>query len=188
MMTEYSNYFQHLKNRSFKGGLYRYSYLYPRLSSHLSGTVLDIGCGMGSFLKFRPNTIGIDINPLNVEYCRKQSLNAYVIHGERYEFDNEFFDCAIMDNVLEHISDPAPTLREIKRVLKPSGKLLIGVPGQRGCAYDPDHKVFYDKSKLLETVSPLGFEPVLFFNTPFSSRFFDSHLRQYSLYGLFSLS
>lgn len=47
-------------------------------------------------------------------------------------FDSESFDSVLIDNVLEHIEDPNSLLAEIKRVIRPNGGLLIGVPGVLG--------------------------------------------------------
>jgi SAM-dependent methyltransferase len=46
----------------------------------------------------------------------------------RLEFENDFFDWVIANHVLEHIPDLASALKEIKRVLKPSGKAIVMVP------------------------------------------------------------
>jgi hypothetical protein len=64
--------------------------------------------------------------------------------------------------------------------------LLVGVPGRRGWASDPDHKVFYDENSLRECVSDAGFKLTECFHTPlWRSSILDRYLRQYCVYGLF---
>ena len=63
-MTDYQDYFNYLRGRSRLGLLYRKYWLYPRLNKYLYGDVLDVGCGVGDLLSFRPSTIGVDVNPV----------------------------------------------------------------------------------------------------------------------------
>lgn len=186
-MKDASNkkYFEYLLQRSKLGSLYRKYWLYPKISRILQGRVLDVGCGIGDFLAFRKNTAGIDINPYNIRHCERMGLEAYLIESERYPFTNLAFDGAIMDNVLEHLTDPLPTLFEIRRILKPKGTLVVGVPGKRGYDSDTDHKCFYDQAKLSKTVENCGFETGKFLHMPVRSRWLDKNARQYCLYGIF---
>ena len=67
-LNSQEEYFHHLNITSWKGRLYRKYFLYPLLNFHLKGKVLDIGCGLGSYLKSRKNAIGIDVNPFASSY------------------------------------------------------------------------------------------------------------------------
>ncbi|WP_375574303.1 methyltransferase domain-containing protein [Ahrensia marina] len=58
-------------------------------------------------------------------------------------------DVGIMDNVLEYISEPGPLLAEAHRLLKPDATLFVGVPGEKGCHADTDHKIFYNEERLI---------------------------------------
>lgn len=179
-------YYDYLKKRSTLGLLYRKYYLYPKLEREVSGLALDVGCGIGDFLKFRPNTVGVDINPKLVEYCRQQGLNAELMHPDALPFAANHFDSAVLDNVLEHVANPAPLLSEIWRVLKPNGRLLVGVPGSAGYKSDLDHKVFYDKPKLVETLCIANFALSASFYSPLESQLLSTTMRQYCLYATFS--
>lgn len=180
-------YFNYLQGRTRLGALYRRWLLYPRLSRRMSGRTLDIGCGIGDMLAYRDGTIGVDINPRTVAYCRTLGLPAEVMEADRLPFETATFDCALLDNVLEHIVDPSPLLSEACRVLVPSGRLLVGIPGRRGWDSDPDHKVYYSASSLTETVCAAGFELIEVFHTPLiRSTWLEQRLRQYCVFGLFS--
>ncbi len=141
-MTGAEQYYRYLRQRSRLGLFYRRFWLYPHLNRHLSGHALDVGCGIGDFLSYRKGTVGVDINPSTVEWCRSHGLDAQLMATDVLHFDDNIFDSAVLDNVLEHLSAPMPLLREIHRVLRPDGTLVVGVPGKRGYATDPDHKIF----------------------------------------------
>ena len=95
--------------------------------------VLDIGCGHGFLLRAFQQR-GCDV--LGTEYsdgaCRhaREVLNIPVRVGllQDLAFPDQSFDVVVMWHVLEHISDPRPTLAEISRILKPGGLFLVGVP------------------------------------------------------------
>jgi len=176
-------YFEYLSQRSFLGKIYRNFILYPRLNKHLKGKALDIGCGIGDMLSFRPNTIGLDVNPLNINYCKKKKLEAYLMKNGRIPFEDQSFDSLLLDNVLEHIDAPTLLFKEIKRVLKPDGILLIGVPGIRGFESDSDHKTFYDEKKLKSLAKKFKFSVYYLFYMPiFRSIFLSKRLKQYCIY------
>ena len=184
-MNKKQNYFNYLKQRSFLGYIYRRYFLYPKLNSYLKGDVLDVGCGIGDMLAFKPSFIGADINEFNVALCKQRGLNACLMLENVLPFSNNKFDSILLDNVLEHIKDPKPLLSEIKRVMRHDGSLLIGVPGVIGFASDDDHKIFYDESKLAELAKSAGYKILLNMYMPlWRSRLFSKILKQYCVYSL----
>jgi SAM-dependent methyltransferase len=188
-MTISEEYFHYLSNRSLKGKIYRNYFLYPLISRSFKKTdcVLDFGCGVGDYLQFRKNTIGVDINKNNIDYCTQNGNNAKYIENNIIPFDNCTFDGVMMDNVLEHIQDPTPSLIEITRVLKNKGTLIIGVPGIKGFDSDDDHKIFYDRRNLSQLVISLGYQELTAVYTPFlfSSRLMSDKIRIYCMYMVF---
>jgi SAM-dependent methyltransferase len=185
--TQHGDYFTYLMNRSWAGDLYRRFFLYPRLARRLPGLTLDLGCGIGDFLSFRQRTIGVDVNPHAVAYCRKRGLDVRSMSPDVLPMDDACFDSILLDNVLEHIAEPGPILAEIRRTLKPGGRLLVGVPGWRGWEFDPDHKVFYDEPLLEKTLAARGFTAIETFYSPFCrSAWLSRGLRQYCLFMLFT--
>jgi len=100
-------------------------------------------------------------------------------------FEHAVFDSALLDNVLEHIVDPKPLLSDIRRVLRPKGCFVVGVPGIRGFSSDSDHKVFYDDASLVSTLREARFSAKRIFHMPIRSRFLSERMRQYCIYGVF---
>ena len=184
-MTDQHAYFAYLKTRSWRAQLYRRFILYPLLNRHMTGVALDVGCGLGDMLAFRRNTLGADVNPHAVDHCRSRGFDARLIENGRLPFAAESFDTVVLDNVLEHVPDPEPLMHEIRRVLKAGGRVLVGVPGERGYASDSDHKVYYDESTLTATLASAGFQASRVLHVPCRSRMLSRTLRQYCVYGVF---
>jgi SAM-dependent methyltransferase len=95
--------------------------------------VLDIGCGAGCFLaEFARrgwNTVGIDASDRWVSWGRNHfglDLRVGVFGGEG--MPGERFSLVILSHVIEHMSDPLPALRAIRRCLLPDGMLFVGAP------------------------------------------------------------
>jgi len=95
--------------------------------------VLDIGCGRGLLLRAFQQQGG---EVLGTEFsdgaCRfaREVLKIPVQVGLLHElnFPDQSFDVVVMWHVLEHVSDPRPTLAEVSRILRPGGIFLVGVP------------------------------------------------------------
>lgn len=184
-MSHDDEYFEYLRGRGRLGLVYRRAWLYPRLSRWLEGKVLDIGCGIGDMLRYRPGTVGVDVNARNVAWCRSLGLDARQMEPDRLPFADADFDGVMLDNVLEHLERPEPLLLEAKRILKSRGVIVAGVPGKLGYASDPDHKTFYDASSLTALMHDAGFNRERLIRMPLPLPLLDRYMRQYCIYGLF---
>lgn len=105
-----------------------------RHSKTTQDRVLDIGCGTGSNLRLLrdrgfQNYIGLDSRENALMYCSKKGFGR-VVKGDAcaLPFQDGTFDFILATDVIEHIDDDALTVREIARVLKSDGKVLITVP------------------------------------------------------------
>ncbi len=101
------------------------------------GRILDLGCGSGKFLyAYREKgwrTQGVEINPDAAELGQKAAgLDIFAGTLSDASFPAEDFDYIRSNHSFEHIVDPNETLQEINRILKPDGKVLIGVPNIDG--------------------------------------------------------
>ena len=95
--------------------------------------VLDVGCGEGLFahVLFEGQVdTGIDLNPH--ELNRARELNGYkeliVCSGEAIPKPDGAYNTVFSNSVLEHIPDISPVLKEIRRLLAPSGRFYMTVP------------------------------------------------------------
>ena len=94
--------------------------------------VLDVGCNSGEFLKLLQekgcDAVGVDISEPLLEIAKGKGLNVIKADAETLPFPDQSFDVVILREVLVHLHDPVKALKEIKRVLKPSGFLLGSAP------------------------------------------------------------
>ena len=97
--------------------------------------ILDIGCYDGTFLsliKNRNNSFfGIEASDWGVKKTQEKGINVkqfFFNDKNPLPFEDNFFDCIIAGEIIEHIYDTDFFLSEIRRVLKPEGKLLISTP------------------------------------------------------------
>lgn len=182
-----TSYFSYLSERSTIGLLYRNFLLYPVLSQMLHGKILDFGCGIGDFLKYMKNSAGVDVNQQLVSYCQSHGLDARLIRDGCIPYPDASFDSVVMDNVLEHIpeSDADEVIKDIMRVLRPNGTLLVGVPGQKGYTADSDHKCFYTGPDLEVLLHRRGGRLVKTRRMPLWFPGVDKYLRQYCIYAAF---
>ncbi len=110
------------------------------------GRVLDVGCGRGLLLDaFRRRGWDVQGTELTGEAARyaRQAAGVPVEIGrlEEIGFPESHFDVITMWHVLEHVHDPRVVLAEVKRILKPGGVLLVGVPNFSGF----EARLFKDK-------------------------------------------
>lgn len=96
------------------------------------GRALDVGCGNGSFIRYM-NTLGwrcegVEFNPTAVKVCRQAGLK--VFHGELEAagFPDARFDLVTARQLIEHLPNPAAFAKEVARILKPGGRLVIITP------------------------------------------------------------
>lgn len=97
--------------------------------------IFDFGCAMGTALRALDlagysNSKVFDIQAELVSAGRKRwGLN--LLSGDDKEFfgaHRSSFDCIISSNILEHLADPAATIKELRTLLKPDGWLMISLP------------------------------------------------------------
>lgn len=103
----------------------------PRFA--IPGRVLDIGCGSGWFLRTMQHrgwtAWGVEINEAAARVGRDLAgLNIFCGRLEQAGFPSEYFDYVRSNHAFEHMCHPREQLQEIRRILKPGGKLMLGVP------------------------------------------------------------
>ncbi len=101
--------------------------------------VLDVGCGEGGTaleLALRgANVTAIDFNPAKIQRLKQKTLhirNLTVLEKNAKELSslNIKFDQVVLQDVLEHLSEPEAVLQTIADMLKPGGKLFLSTPNR----------------------------------------------------------
>jgi ubiquinone/menaquinone biosynthesis C-methylase UbiE len=138
----------------------------------LSGLMLDAGTGTARIPIFicqdRPQwqIIGIDlaesmlqVGRKNVEQAGLQQITLESVDAKQLPYPDAHFDMVISNSLIHHLPDPLPFLKELKRVLKPNGGILIrdlirpmnedimnGLVDSIGTEYDQHQKMLFRDS------------------------------------------
>ena len=157
----------------------RRAFLLPHVAP--GDRVLDVGCGAGEFsaalLEAGAQPVAVDVAPEALRRARERvpALDARLWReGQPLPAEDASFDVAWAGEVIEHVTDVAPWLSELRRVLRPRGTLLLTTPDHgRGTLlalalrprrfaahFDPrsDHVRFFSRRTLRELLDDLGFD------------------------------
>jgi ubiquinone/menaquinone biosynthesis C-methylase UbiE len=99
----------------------------------VDGTLLDVGGGTGrvsGYLTSQVNRIIIaDLSEkMLIQSLDKNGLEPVCNHAEKLPFPDDYFERVIMVDALHHVCDQKETARELWRVVKPAGKIIIEEP------------------------------------------------------------
>jgi SAM-dependent methyltransferase len=94
--------------------------------------ILDVGCGTGAnllMLSEYGEAEGVDISEDALAFCRERGLDKVRLGaGEELPYEDGTFDLVTAFDVVEHMDDDLAGLREMRRVLRPGGRVLLFVP------------------------------------------------------------
>jgi ubiquinone/menaquinone biosynthesis C-methylase UbiE len=134
--------------------------------------LLDIGCGVGNFLvQDRKNCMGIDRDKDQLTICRKRGLKAFQYDIEKgLPFRKNQFDAVNCRHIIEHVAEPSFLMKEVWRVLKPSGKLVMLTPDMKVVKEhfwdEHTHKRPFTKDSLYRTAYDAGFRTLEVYSFP----------------------
>jgi 2-polyprenyl-3-methyl-5-hydroxy-6-metoxy-1,4-benzoquinol methylase len=140
-------------------------------SSSSKGKLLDIGAGTGDFLLTAKEngwkTIGVEPSEKAKAIAIQKGIQ-FVVSTQ--ELESHSFDVITMWHVLEHVPNLDNQIKELKRLIKPNGTIIIAVPnfksydakyyGKFWAAYDvPAIKLLFEKENIkLEKILPMKFD------------------------------
>src|SRR6266404_2552117 len=127
------------------------------LGSEMS--IIDIGCGTGSILRSLQqrgftNLHGLELSEYSVRRLSDQGIAMSKGNLINIPFPTATFDAAIASEVLEHIIRRSRFLKQLTRIVNPSGKILIFVPDDTlGPIDEPEHVIKYNHNSLRKFLS-----------------------------------
>ncbi len=146
---------------------------YLRDSGPKQGRLLEVGCAYGFFLLEAQNYFdctGIEVSQAAVDYCLQRGLNVHcdTVNAETIRNYGQF-DVVVLLDVIEHLPDPAETLRLLHQIMNPGGVILIStgdwrsilarVMGKRWrLMTPPQHLFFFSPQNLAQLLEKSGFE------------------------------
>lgn len=135
------------------------------------GRLLEIGCSTGEMLAAARTSFqasGVEADEAAGSVARARGLDCF--SGTLFEarFADQTFDVAAMYHVIEHLPSPRETLRELHRILRPGGWMVIETPniatpwvrllGPRWRQFIPDHIYFFSPATITRLCLETGFE------------------------------
>ena len=128
--------------------------------------ILDVGCGTGAnllMLSKYGDAEGVDVSEDALAFCRERGLeNVKLGAAEELPYDDGTFDLVTALDVVEHLDDDLAGLREMRRVLRPGGRVLLFVPTFMflwGLQDDvSNHRRRYRMPELRRVLEQAGFE------------------------------
>lgn len=114
----------------------RLSLVFNKLLSNIKGkTFLDAGCGIGLFSeaawKKGALVTSLDVGPkLLMEVAKKCKSRRVIGNVAQMPFSDDTFDIVLATEILEHTADPDKSFKELCRVTKPGGILIITMPNK----------------------------------------------------------
>lgn len=138
-----------------------------KFKKYLKGDILEVGCGIGNFtksLKEYGNVFSIDIDKSYIDEVKKL-INGKAGFGDietgKYFFGDKLFDSIVCINVLEHIKRDNQALKNLYKLLKKEGCLILLVPAHTFLFGKIDESIGhirrYAKEELVKQLEGFGF-------------------------------
>jgi len=98
----------------------------------IEGTVLDNGCGVGTYIthmtEYGGFVLGLEFDMTRATEAHKQSKHILSAASEYLPFPSDSFDLILSNEVIEHVADDLTAIREMVRTLRPGGRIMLYCP------------------------------------------------------------
>jgi ubiquinone/menaquinone biosynthesis C-methylase UbiE len=91
------------------------------------GKGVEIGAGTGRFSVPFGITVGVEPSRAMAEIARNRGITVYDAKAENLTFDDNAFDFVLMVTTICFLEAPLQAIKEIRRILRPAGKIIIGM-------------------------------------------------------------
>lgn len=157
----------------FESALKKYA---PQVLTQSSRKLLDVGCGTGDFLKVAQGqgwqVSGTEISA-NAAQKVSSRINGIVYVGDlnSINFANQKYDVITAYHVIEHLLDPVSFLKQIEKILEPSGIVFLETPNIGGIGFKisrekwshlipPEHIIYFKPVSLSFALKQSGFRDI----------------------------
>jgi len=138
------------------------------------GAVLDVGCGSSRIIgALPPGSVALDLLLRKLRYARR--FGRQLVQGSAFNlpFGDGAFPCVLCSQLIDHVPKGSPVLEELRRVLAPGGRLVLGTPDYGRWewvvteklygwlvpgAHSDDYVAHYTRRELVERFENLGFQ------------------------------
>jgi SAM-dependent methyltransferase len=126
--------------------------------------------------------MGVDTDPRVVDACRSRGLDVRMGSLDEIGLPSDEFDVVVLRHVIEHVTDPVKLMEEIRRILRPDGRVVLLTPNIESIGYaefgeywlgldPPRHLILFRSETLKQLLITSGFDIVSLASTPRISRF-----------------
>jgi SAM-dependent methyltransferase len=136
----------------------QYKVVLPLINRYIYGKVIDLGCGDMPFKEFLINKVTV-YNSLDL-WPQVEGVTFVGDIEDMNMIDKDAYDSAICLDVLEHVPNPKQAIKEMHRILKPSGILLISVPHLSRLHFIPYDYFRFTLYGLTHLLRSIGFDVI----------------------------
>jgi len=158
-----SKYGEEYFDKAVQRGIERAERNYYKIQKYIKkpSRILDIGCGQGSFLYYCKlkghEAEGFDISEYSKQYVEaKYGIRVNCGDFLKLNMAMNSFDFIYCDQVLEHVYEPLLYIKKVHKLLRPDGKVYIGVPNEESLVFYLSNLYFkLTRSQWTANLSPL---------------------------------
>tara|TARA_A100000164_G_scaffold370091_1_gene395659 strand:- start:294 stop:1043 length:750 start_codon:yes stop_codon:yes gene_type:complete len=136
---------------------------------NIKGRLIDVGCGRGDMLRaFKEmghEVSGVDLSLEAIKLCEPIPVEQIDLENTDLDFEANQCDYVFSKSVIEHLKNPLEFMKSCKKILKPSGKMVVLTPSWFHQSWGPFYQDFthirpFTQSSLRDLIILAGFKSV----------------------------